>query len=209
MISIGYGAFASCVSLISINLPITLETIDALAFYDCNSLSDIILPPNITSIKNGVFSRCFSLTSITIPNNIVSIQDNAFSYCLALKNINMSDNLESIGDSAFSNCRNLIHITLPTNITSIGSYAFQHCKYLGSSINNPVKFNMNVLTNVGENIFNGCDRFLYFKNNIINRNNTYNIFIQQLRAIVEPHLQILIELVLLSRQDIAEQIFTH
>lgn len=57
------------------------------AFKDCKSLVSIELPNSLTSIEHAAFGGCTSLKSITIPNSVTSIGEYAFEGCSGLMSI--------------------------------------------------------------------------------------------------------------------------
>ena len=104
--TLGRGAFFSCISLTSINIPNSITSIEEYAF--CNlRLTSINIPNGVTSIGTEFFSSCSSLTSINIPNSVTSIGKKAFSSCTSLTSITIPNSVTSIDNSAFFGCTNL------------------------------------------------------------------------------------------------------
>lgn len=64
-VTIGYGAFAYCHALETIDFGSNLIRIEADAFYN-NSLSSISLPGSLTSISEQAFKSCYNLREISI-----------------------------------------------------------------------------------------------------------------------------------------------
>ena len=127
--TLGRGAFFSCKSLKSINIPNSVTSIEDYAF--CNSsLTSIDIPNSVTSIEQNAFSSCSSLTSIDIPNSVTSIGDSAFSSCSALTSANIPNTVTSIGTSAFLG-RNPATLTI---YCEQGSYAETHAKNNNNSV---------------------------------------------------------------------------
>ena len=123
--SLGNYAFSSCSSLVSIELPDSIETIGEFAFQGCSSLSSVVLPNNLKTIDRWAFYETY-LTSIDIPNSVTSINDYAFGRSY-LTTVVIPENLESIGVCAFTTCQNLTTLVLSNATTIIGNYAFSNC----------------------------------------------------------------------------------
>ena len=110
--SISAGAFQSCYSLTSINVPDGVTSIGSYAFLSCTSLTSINIPDGVTSISNYAFQYCYSLTAINIPDGVTSIGNNAFQNCYSLTSINVPDGVTSISAGAFQNCRELYDVVI-------------------------------------------------------------------------------------------------
>ena len=134
----GFGAFADCGSLVSINIPGSLTSIGggflSGAFQNCTSLKEIKLPDGLTSIGASAFSGCTSLKEIKLPDSLTSIDggflSGAFQFCTSLKEIKLPDSLTSIGELAFGGCTSLKEVKLPAGLTSIEDGTFQNCTLL-------------------------------------------------------------------------------
>lgn len=71
VVEIGYGAFAYCRNLTSINIPDSVSKISSWAFYGCSGLLSVELPKSLTSIEDCAFMRCESLPNLTIEPTII------------------------------------------------------------------------------------------------------------------------------------------
>ena len=87
VVSIGYGAFQSRITITSITIPEGVTQIGENAFADCNIMESVTLPNSLTRIGNSAFSGCLSLTSIRIPANVTNIGSNAFANCQLLTSV--------------------------------------------------------------------------------------------------------------------------
>ena len=148
--SLGYGAFAGCLSLESVTIPNSVTSIDNYAFDGCSSLESINIPSGVTSIGDGAFDGCSSLESVTIPNSVTSIGNSVFSGCSSLESVTIPNSVTSIGNSVFSGCSSLESVTIPSGVTSIGNSAFYGCSSL-KSINIP-----SGVTSIGNGAFSYC-----------------------------------------------------
>ena len=103
MTSISSGAFSSCYSLASIEIPSGVTSIGSSAFSYCYSLASIEIPSGVTSIGNSAFSYCRSLTSIEIPSSVTSIGNSVFYYCYSLAHIDFSNHtsVPTLGGALF------------------------------------------------------------------------------------------------------------
>ena len=98
------GAFSDCTALTSIEIPASVETIEATAFKRCSKLATVTFEKG-SQLKTigggysssshfgtysdyyGAFSDCSSLTSIEIPASVETIEATAFSDCSKLATV--------------------------------------------------------------------------------------------------------------------------
>ncbi len=98
------GAFSDCTALTSIEIPASVETIEATAFKRCSKLATVTFEKG-SQLKTigggysssshfgtysdyyGAFSDCSSLTSIEIPASVETIEATAFSDCSKLPTV--------------------------------------------------------------------------------------------------------------------------
>jgi hypothetical protein len=169
-----FVSMKSKVSLTTIILPNSINSIGNSAFHDCTGLTGVIIPNSVTSIQFGAFSGCSSLTSLTLGNSLTFIGSAAFRECSKLPSLNLPSSLKSISGSAFSYCNNITgNIIIGNSVDTLGSSAFYRCSKLNSvTIGNSVKIieddvfrECNGLTNViipnsvtkmGNNVFYNC-----------------------------------------------------
>ena len=83
------GAFSDCTALTSIEIPASVETIEAAAFKGCSSLATVTFENGSQlktigggSYSSGAFSDCTALTSIEIPASVETIEAAAFKGCI-------------------------------------------------------------------------------------------------------------------------------
>ena len=158
--SIGSSAFKGCASLPSITIPNTVTNIDSSAFENCSYLQSVILSTNLVAIGSSAFKGCGSLASVTIPNSVTNIDSSAFENCTILSNITLSNNLQAIGTSTFKGCTALSSVTLPKSVQYIDEEAFRNCSSLRYVT---ILKETSPITNLGQNVFTGCDSNLEIK----------------------------------------------
>ena len=138
------GVFQQCAALSSIEIPASVEIIDACAFYGCTNLAVVTFEQG-SMLKefgdggeesSGAFADCTSLKSIQIPSKVERIGVGTFNGCSQLSTVTFEPNsiLETIGgmenNGAFANCTSLATIKLPQSVTSIETEAFNGCQQL-------------------------------------------------------------------------------
>jgi len=112
---IKYQTFDECVSLTSVILPSSLQTIGVEAFRGAG-LVKIQIPYGVTSLGNSCFYRCLALEYITLPENLTAIQVSTFNGCSALKEITIPASVATIGYAAFTACSALESIVFEGNM---------------------------------------------------------------------------------------------
>ncbi len=139
------GAFADCVALTSIEIPASVETIEATAFKGCSSLKSVIFEDG-SQLKtiggqgdaSGAFTDCVALASIEIPASVENIGAGAFHRCSSLASVTFEERsrLKTIGGyysfGAFTDCAALTSIEIPASVETIKAAAFKGCSSLAS-----------------------------------------------------------------------------
>ena len=141
-----YGVFSDCTALTSIEIPASVETIEAAAFKGCSSLATVTFENGSQlktigggSYSSGAFSDCTALTSIEIPASVETIEAAAFKGCSSLATVTFENGsqLKTIGGGssyygAFSYCTALTSIEIPASVETIKASAFKGCSSLAT-----------------------------------------------------------------------------
>ena len=146
----GSGAFANCTALTAIEIPASVETIEATAFKRCSSLATLTFEKGSqlktigggyyysayekSYYSHGAFSDCIALASIEIPASVETIEAAAFAFCSSLKTVTFEkgSKLTTIGGGweadfgAFGCLRSLVTVDMSecTKVKEIGDRAF-------------------------------------------------------------------------------------
>lgn len=131
--AIGYGAFAGCSNLKSVNIPRGVVRIEDHAF-DGTGLTAIVIPDGVVNIGDAAFLGCTALTSVVISNSVTAIGLSAFADCVNLKSVVLPDSITSIKSGTFAGCSGLETITLPESVIDIDPSAFGYCSSLTSIV---------------------------------------------------------------------------
>ena len=110
-------------SLIEVDLPVWLESIESRVFSGCSLLEHVKLPSMLKTIGSYALSGCSRLKDIELPPTLKTIDYYAFSGCSNLEKISLPG-VESINSYAFSGCRKLTEVRIPSTLKSIGDNAF-------------------------------------------------------------------------------------
>ena len=116
-------AFSNAVTIESITLPNTIETIavDAFRF---SSAKTINLNEGVKNIGDYAFCDCENLKSIVLPSTIITFGRDVFSNCISLESIDIRFAIKEIPENTFYSCSSLSQFTIPNTVTSVGDYAF-------------------------------------------------------------------------------------
>jgi hypothetical protein len=132
---VGWVAFWKSISLMSIELPLSITSIGNDAFKLCTSLTSITLPASLTEIGAGTFKSCTALTTITLPPLVTKIRMSTFYGCTALTIVTLPAAVCEIEPLAFYGCRSLTAIALPASLTARVATAedksISDCAFLG------------------------------------------------------------------------------
>lgn len=154
--SIADDAFNCYEKINSVSIPRTVQTIGFCAFANCLSLTEITLPDGLEVIADSAFENCTALENVQIPESVTAIADYAFYGCTGLSGVVLPEGLASIGAFAFAECDSLTKITIPESVMSIGSYAFYSADSLGT-----IWFDGDA-PEMGDHVFGGVTASAYY-----------------------------------------------
>ena len=168
------GAFSDCTALTSIEIPASVETIEAAAFKDCSSLTSIEIPASVETIKASAFKGCSSLATVTFENGsqLKTIEggypsSGTFADCTALTSIEIPASVETIEAAAFKGCSSLATVTFEkgSQLKTIGGGGSSYYGAFGQ-LKNLMTVDMSACTQVktiGESAFDGDSELRLFK----------------------------------------------
>ena len=150
-----YNLYINNQLVTNLDIPNTVDTIQAGTFYGCNSIQSITIPTQIEFMESNAFC-CWNLNSVTwnaincnvesyylgecgsgninslVLGDSVQVIPNYAFMVFGITNVNLPNSLTSIGENAFEGCINLASITIPSQVTTIGNGAFAECINLRS-----------------------------------------------------------------------------
>ena len=109
----------------------TVTAIGTSAFRGNTSLVTVEIPNSVVTIESHGLRECTNLTNVKLSSKLTKIGAYAFDNA-NIQSITLNDNLIEIGVGAFQNCKKLESIEIPANVTTLGSYAFYNCNKLKS-----------------------------------------------------------------------------
>ncbi len=149
-ISLQNNSFRGNNNITTLNMPLSLETINSSAISYANKLVNINMNEKATKIADNAFKSCSNLKNITYPNTIESIGDYAFN-STKITTLNIPQTVKSIGKNAFAGCSSITsEVVIPEGITTINEYTFSGCSKIPS-----IKIPEGV-TELGANAFYNC-----------------------------------------------------
>ena len=169
-----YGVFSDCTALTSIEIPASVETIEAAAFINSSSLTSIEIPASVETIKASAFKGCSSLATVTFENGsqLKTIEggypsSGTFADCTALTSIEIPASVETIEAAAFKGCSSLATVTFEkgSQLKTIGGGGSSYYGAFGQ-LKNLMTVDMSACTQVktiGESAFDGDSELRLFK----------------------------------------------
>lgn len=171
--TIAFSAFASCEKLTSVEIPLSLVSIEGGAFKSCNALS-FSVAENVTAFsaddKGNLYNSdktellfCAqknAMAAFVLPDSVKTIAPYTF-YEYTLTSFDAKNSaLETIGEYAFANCASLEKAFVPATLKTIKQSAFEKCTLLTDFAfvdANSNKVSQN-LEKIEKNAFKNCVR---------------------------------------------------
>ena len=97
VVEIGEEAFCKCNSIVSVEIPDTVEVVGARAFFECFSLKELHLGTGIKKIERHAFKGCSSLRRVVLPSTLEELSPDAFDESVELLD---SDDMKGNDDVA-------------------------------------------------------------------------------------------------------------
>ena len=135
------GAFTSCISLVSVELPDANTFIGESAFASCNKLEKVVVSDSLSDVGASAFANDIVLSlyprsdtaktknKVVLPSTWQTLNKSTFSKCIGLTHADISPVTE-MAEYVFDGCSSLLDITVPDAITAIPKYTFRDCKSL-------------------------------------------------------------------------------
>ena len=99
-----YAALSSRIK--TLEIPLTLQSLEAAAFQSCTSLSQITLSTSINSLPASCFERT-NISEIIIPDNVVFIGQYCFAYCTNLMKLQLPEGIQTLQGGFIAGCPNI------------------------------------------------------------------------------------------------------
>ena len=171
--SLGMYSFWECFSLVHVELPSTLISIEEEAFSECYKLQQVvfkeglkriddyafyftrmqeaILPSTLERIGYASFAYCDSLKCLVMQGGNAAMDTYAFYGCTSLESVKLSPRQAQVGAYAFYGCKAMTSLDLGESVELISQYAFYGCNHLTQ-----VSFPASVI-DVGSTAFSHCN----------------------------------------------------
>ncbi len=147
--SLGQRAFSQVSKLISIKLSKNLKSLGAYCFTQSRGIEEIELPNTLTTIGGYAFMET-GLKSIIIPDSVTSAVAACCLNCTNLIYAKIGNGIATTGSDCFSGCTNLKEVIVGESVVFISAKSFQNCTSL-ETITLPARVNT-----ISTNAFNGC-----------------------------------------------------
>ncbi len=125
VVELGSNAFRNCISLKTLDIPASVESLGSDLFWE-SGIERLTIPETVKKVDSYIFEDCANLKEVVFNAQIAELPGQTFSGCENLTSVILSDNITTIGSSAFYGCISLTEIKLPSQLKKIYNYAFQN-----------------------------------------------------------------------------------
>lgn len=122
--ALGNNAFDSCPALKTVTLGEGVTALGDYAFRENISLQSIVIPDSVQSIGILAFEGCTALTTAVVGDGCTTL-DSAFYNCSALTRVTVGNGVTTVGMNAFTNCTALTQVQFGTGLAELDSGAFE------------------------------------------------------------------------------------
>lgn len=170
------SAFENCVKLTYVTVGNSLQRLGNRAFFNCNVLTEIEIPGSTLSIGDQSFENCSNLTLAILNSGTKTIGSNCFKNCVNLTTMSIPGTVTLIDEGAFDDCTLISTLSFlageedlwipyfldcPIRTLRIGrnlkyTYGETGSPFRNKTTINRVSFTGNYVTNIYNNLFDGC-----------------------------------------------------
>ena len=120
---LGSSSFRGLSGLKNIQLPSSLEILDANCLASCKHLEKLELPQGLKTLGGGAL-QFLGITEITVPDSVISFGNAMFYGCDKLTKAELLFEYTTLPGSTFRGCKALSEFNFPDHLTSIGGLEF-------------------------------------------------------------------------------------
>ncbi|MBR1724249.1 MAG: leucine-rich repeat domain-containing protein, partial [Ruminococcus sp.] len=147
----------TCDSIVSVDIPATVEKIGYMAFYRCNSLKIVNLPNSDVNISACAFDDTPFMREIAGDSDVIIVNN----ILLKVKNFNgdytVPDGVVNIAGRVFEYSCDISSVTIPSSVKRLSDYALQNSNWSNKSLVNLKSVTINGgVTDIGYNCFADC-----------------------------------------------------
>jgi hypothetical protein len=150
--------------LTSLELPVSLKTLNATTFQGLTALARVTLPAGLEYVNYDTFSGCAALTEIVVTgsgpltsadSNRMLIRDGVAFFVVPTYTgpVEIPEGVTGIRENLFRQNTRITSLTLPASLQSIGDYAFSGCTGIVGALTFPAS-----LKSIGNYAFQSCSR---------------------------------------------------
>ena len=118
---IGNDAFRGCGAITAITMPKTISRVCANAFFDCISIESLNFPISCTNIGPQACKGMSRLKTVRIEGYVSSISHRLFENCYRLVSVELGKGVKNVENMAFRRCSSLERIVFPESLESMDS----------------------------------------------------------------------------------------